>query len=102
MRFAGGLFYPEAEDPGGADPDDRCVIQLGPAAGHVYRFRGPADLQEAHPPRLGRLSREEFDARIGQVLVSRTYAGMAAVSAAIPGGLARASAPPRRVGKAAR
>ena len=42
----------------------------------------------------GRLDRDEFDARIGQALTSRTYGELAAVTADIPAGLTRA--PPRR------
>ncbi|MGH3181339.1 MAG: DUF1707 SHOCT-like domain-containing protein [Streptosporangiaceae bacterium] len=42
----------------------------------------------------GRLTKDEFDARIGQALVSRTYAELATVTADIPAGLA--GAPPRR------
>jgi hypothetical protein len=33
---------------------------------------------------LGRLDRDEFDARIGQALASRTYGGLAAITADIP------------------
>jgi uncharacterized protein DUF1707 len=35
----------------------------------------------------GRLDRDEFDARIGQALTSRTYGELAAVTAGIPAGL---------------
>jgi len=42
----------------------------------------------------GRLTKDEFDERIGQTLASRTYAELAAVTADIPAGLA--SAPPLR------
>jgi hypothetical protein len=41
----------------------------------------------------GRLPRDEFDARIGQVLASRTYAELAVVTADIPAALIEA--PPR-------
>lgn len=47
----------------------------------------------------GRLTKDEFDARIGQALASRTYAELAAVTAGIPAGPATARAPrkpPRR------
>jgi hypothetical protein len=40
----------------------------------------------------GRLAKEEFDLRVGQVLASRTYADLDALTADIPAGLA--SAPP--------
>jgi len=49
-----------------------------------------------------RLTGDEFDARIGQALGSRTYAELAAVSAAIPTGLVRPSAAPHRMSRAAR
>jgi Domain of unknown function (DUF1707) len=42
----------------------------------------------------GRLARDEFDARIGQVLASRTYAELAAATADIPAALIEAP-PPR-------
>ena len=46
----------------------------------------------------GRLTKDEFDARIGQTLAARTYADLAAVTADIPAGLAgvRRRKPPRR------
>ena len=46
----------------------------------------------------GRLTKDEFDARIGQTLASRTYADLAAVTADIPAGLAgvRSRKPLRR------
>ncbi|HEX3308212.1 MAG TPA: DUF1707 domain-containing protein [Streptosporangiaceae bacterium] len=42
----------------------------------------------------GRLDRDEFDARIGQVLTSRTCPELAAATAGLPAGLT--AAPPRR------
>jgi Domain of unknown function (DUF1707) len=42
----------------------------------------------------GRLTRDEFDARIGQVLASRTYAELAAATADIPAALLK-DPPPR-------
>ncbi len=42
----------------------------------------------------GRLTKDEFDARIGQTFASRTYAEVATVTAGIPAGLA--GAPPPR------
>lgn len=54
----------------------------------------------------GRLAKDEFDARIGQALASRTYAELAMVTADIPAGLAGAQPPRkpprRRVSNAAR
>lgn len=47
----------------------------------------------------GRLTKDEFDTRIGQAFTSRTYAELAAVSAGIPAGPAAAQSPresPRR------
>ena len=42
----------------------------------------------------GRLTKDELDTRVGQVLASRTYADLAAVTADIPAGVAAAQ-PPR-------
>jgi hypothetical protein len=54
----------------------------------------------------GRLAKDEFDARINQALVSRTYADLAAVVVGIPAELAAAQQPRRasrkRLGNAAR
>jgi len=54
----------------------------------------------------GRLTMDEFDARIGQTLAARTYAELAAVTADIPAGLAGARPPrepaTRRVNNAVR
>jgi hypothetical protein len=41
----------------------------------------------------GRLAKDEFDLRVGQVLTSRTYADLGAVTADIPAGLVRAQSP---------
>ena len=43
----------------------------------------------------GRLTMDEFDARIGHTFASRTYAELATVTADIPTGPARAKPPPR-------
>lgn len=53
----------------------------------------------------GRLTKDEFDARIGQTLASRTYAELATVTADIPAELVRVQPPrkpPRRLSHAAR
>jgi Domain of unknown function (DUF1707) len=54
----------------------------------------------------GRLTKDEFDARIGQTLASRTYAELATAIAGIPAGPAAGTLarqpPPRRVSNAAR
>ena len=42
----------------------------------------------------GRLSKDEFDQRVGQVLTSLTYAGLAALKAVLPPGPARAEPTP--------
>ena len=42
----------------------------------------------------GRLAKDEFDLRVGQVLASRTYADLDALTADIPAGLAGAQQPP--------
>ena len=49
----------------------------------------------------GRLDKDEFDARIGQALASRTYPELAAVTAGIPAGLTAAlpRRPPARAGR---
>jgi len=45
----------------------------------------------------GRLTKDEFDARVGQTLASRTYAELAVITADIPAGLAGlADTAPRR------
>jgi DUF1707 SHOCT-like domain len=41
----------------------------------------------------GRLAKDEFDLRVGQALVSRTYAELAAVTGDLPAGLAEAQLP---------
>jgi hypothetical protein len=41
----------------------------------------------------GRLAKDEFDARVGQVFASRTYAELATVTADLPAGLAAAQPP---------
>lgn len=41
----------------------------------------------------GRLTKDEFDQRVGQTLVSRTYGRLAALTADLPAGLAEARAP---------
>jgi hypothetical protein len=42
-----------------------------------------------------RLTKDEFDARIGQTLAARTYAELATLTADIPGGLTGAQPPPK-------
>jgi Domain of unknown function (DUF1707) len=68
----------------------------GPRASHADRERVIDRLKAAFVQ--GRLARDEFDARIGQALVSRTYPDLAAVTADLPAELIGAAArrPPAR------
>ena len=50
----------------------------------------------------GRLTKDEFDLRVGQALVSRTFPELAAVTADLPAGLSRAWQPRRPTGPQAR
>jgi Domain of unknown function (DUF1707) len=68
-------------------------------AGHADREQVIEALKDAFVQ--GRLTRDELDARVAQTLVSRTYAGLAALTADIPpapaaAGLARPPTPARR------
>jgi len=79
------------------------------AAGRGYMRASDADRDQlidvlAAALAQGQLTRDEFDARMGQALASRTYADLTVIAAGIP---ARRAAPPRtrlqrRVGNAAR
>jgi Domain of unknown function (DUF1707) len=60
-------------------------------ASHADRERVIETLKAAFVQ--GRLDRDEFDLRVGQVLASRTYAELAAVTAGIPAGQATAKPP---------
>jgi hypothetical protein len=64
----------------------------GPRASRADRDRAIGLLQAAFVQ--GRLDRDEFDARIGRALTSRTCGELAAVTTDIPAGLT--AAPPRR------
>ena len=64
----------------------------GPRASHADRDQVIGLLKAAFVQ--GRLDRDEFDARIGQALASRTCPELAAATAGIPAGLT--AAPPRR------
>ena len=46
----------------------------------------------------GRLAKDEFDVRVGQVLASRTYAELDAITAGIPDGAAAVQPPRTRLG----
>ena len=73
-------------------------------AGHADREHVIVTLKDAYVH--GRLTKDEFDARINQTLVSRTYADLAAVVVGLPAELAAAQQPRRasrqRLGNAAR
>ena len=73
------------------EPGARAAA-AGPRASHADRDRVIGLLKAAFVQ--GRLDRDEFDARIGQALASRTRAELAAVTAGIPAGLTAAL--PRR------
>jgi hypothetical protein len=74
------------------------------AAGRARRRASPADRDQAIDALKaafvqGRLTKDEFDERIGQTLASRTYGELVTVTADIPAGLAGARPrrePPRR------
>src|SRR5262249_50286864 len=62
--------------------------------------RGPPRLDREHVVEMlkaafvqGRLTKDEFDLRVGQALVSRTFPELAAVTADLPAGLSRAWQP---------
>ena len=50
----------------------------------------------------GRLTKDEFDLRVGRVLASRTYADLGALTADIPDGVTRARPPARHAGEPGR
>jgi GntR family transcriptional regulator len=75
--------------------DDRAAGTEGrsrPRASYADREHAIETLKAAFVQ--GRLTKDEFDARVGQVFVSRTYAELAAVTADLPAGLVAAQ-PPR-------
>jgi hypothetical protein len=90
-----------------AEPGDvRAVAAAGRGhlrASHADRDQTIEVLKAAFVQ--GRLTKDEFDARIGQTLASRTYTELATVTADLPAGPAVAPSPKptrRRVGNAAR
>jgi hypothetical protein len=83
----------------------------GDAAGYSYMRASDADRERVADTlrtafAQGRLTKDEFDARIGQTLASRTYAELATVTAGIPAGRPGVQpprpVPRRRVSNAAR
>jgi hypothetical protein len=68
--------------------DEKAAGGLGRGhlrASHADRERVIAALKAAFVQ--GRLTKDEFDSRVGRVLGSRTYAELAALTAGIPAGL---------------
>src|SRR5712691_10183125 len=87
------------------------AVMAGPGDEKAAAAAGRGHLRASHADReqiidalkaafvQGRLTKDEFDARIGQTFASRTYAELATVTADIPAGLAEARPqrkPPRR------
>jgi hypothetical protein len=75
-------------DEKAAVPADRCLQR----ASHADREQVIHTLKAAFVQ--GRLTKDEFDARVGQVFGSRTYGELAAVTDDIPAGPIRAQSPP--------
>jgi Domain of unknown function (DUF1707) len=80
--------------------DDKAA----PVTGRSHLRASPADREQTIDTLKAafvqdRLTKDEFDARIGQTLAARTHADLAAVTSDIPAGLAGARRPriPRRV-----
>ena len=71
-----------------AVPADRCLLR----ASHADREQVIDMLKAAFVQ--GRLTKDELDARVGQVFASRTYAELAAVTDDIPAGPIGAQSPP--------
>ena len=68
--------------------DEKAAGGLGRGhlrASHADRERVIAALKAAFVQ--GRLTKDELDVRVGQVLAARTYADLAALTADLPGGL---------------
>jgi Domain of unknown function (DUF1707) len=76
-----------------AGPGDQIAAGAGGyrRASHVDREQVIDMLKAAFVQ--GRLARDEFDARVGQTLASRTYADLAVLTADIPAGLTGAQLP---------
>jgi hypothetical protein len=87
-----------------AGPGDETAGRGHLRASHADREQMIETLKAAFVQ--GRLTKDEFDTRIGQTLAARTYAELATLTADIPAGLAAARPPGRpprvRVGNAAR
>ena len=74
-----------------AGPRPPAGVARRPRAGHRHRVKA-AFVQ-------GWLTKDEFDARIGQTFASRTYAELAAATADIPAGRASAQPPRKPAGR---
>jgi len=78
-----------------AGPGDEITAGAGGhshlRASHVDREQAIEVLKAAFVQ--GRLGKDEFDLRVGQVLASRTYADLAVLTGDIPAGLTRAQPP---------
>lgn len=74
-----------------AGPQDRAAGGDRLRAGHADREQVIDTLKTAFAQ--GRLTKDEFDVRVGQVLASRTYRELAAVTADIPARLTTAKPP---------
>jgi hypothetical protein len=75
-------------DPGRAAAEGRGRLR----AAHADRERVIGELKSAFVQ--GRLDKDEFDARVGQALASRTYAELAALTADLPAVPAGTGPPP--------
>ena len=80
-------------------PDERAAAAGSLRASHVDREQAISALKAAFVQ--GRLTSDEFDARVGQALASRTRAELAAITADIPVGAAAWSAGSAAAGAAA-
>jgi Domain of unknown function (DUF1707) len=83
-----------------AGPGDEIAAGAGGRgrlrASHADREQVVGTLKAAFV--AGMLAKDEFDLRVGQALVSRTYAELAVITADLPSGLAAASSEPAQAG----
>jgi hypothetical protein len=83
-RVTLGLSDGEEELVTTGPADDRAAPPGRPRASHVDREQVISALKTAFIQ--GRLAKDEFDARVGQALTSRTHAELAVITADIPVG----------------
>jgi hypothetical protein len=93
--------------PGPPRPAEEAPVVTGPGDAMAARAAGRGRMRAAHADRehavdalqaayvVGRLTKDEFDARVGQALAARTYADLAAVTADIPAAPPAVPAPRR-------